>query len=114
VPGARTAIKTKSGSAYFIIIPYEFIHGRGLAQVPNFCPPKQGRIPVFSNVGNLGNRSADILVGFDAFVNPRPTRMSALRKKVGCARQNRQLHFRVLRIMKKTKNRLPFSAGHDK
>jgi hypothetical protein len=39
----------------------------------------------FSNVGNLGERSADILVGFGAFVNPEPTRMSALRKKVRCA-----------------------------
>src|ERR1035437_11188041 len=73
--GARHVIRTTRETAYFIIIPYEFIHARGLAQVPNFCPPKQGRIPVFSNVGNLGNRSADILVGFDAFVNPRPTRM---------------------------------------
>jgi hypothetical protein len=37
----------------------------------------QGCISPFSNVGNLGERSADILVGFGAFVNPRPTRMPA-------------------------------------
>jgi len=43
--------------------------------------PARVRISPFSNVGNLGERSADILVGFGAFVNPRPTRMSALRKK---------------------------------
>ena len=39
----------------------------------------------FSNVGNLGERSADVLVGFGAVVNTRPTRMSALRQKVRSA-----------------------------
>src|ERR1035437_8333881 len=47
VPGARTAIKTKNGSAYFIIIPYEFIHGRSLAQVPIFARQNRGASQFF-------------------------------------------------------------------
>ena len=43
------------------------------------------RISDFSKAGNLGESSADILVGFGAFVNLRPTRMSAIQKNPRCA-----------------------------
>jgi hypothetical protein len=75
LPPVDVAVRAKGGAQsaetgdWFQVSGFR-VQGRGQGS--------KERVSAFSKAGNLGESSADIPVGFGAFVNLRPTRMSAI------------------------------------